>query len=1037
MISAFLDFSLRQPIVVIILACGLAVWGLFAFQSLPIDAFPDVTNIQVQVLAEAHGLSPVEVERFVTLPIELQMTGLPGLAEIRSLSKFGLSQVTIVFQDEVNVYFARQLVLERLVEAQNVLPDGIQPRMAPVTTGLGEVYQYYLADERGADDRVADGERRLMDHRTTQDWVVRPRLKSVPGVIDVNSLGGFVKQYQVLVDAFKLRKYDLALHQVFDAVAKNNTNAGGNILERDAQKLIVRGVGLIKTLSDLESIVVKEEGGTAVFLRDVAEIRIGHAVRHGAALLNGDREVVVGVILMLRGANARQVVEGVKAEVAALHGERALPDGVRIEPFYDRSELVTAALRTVHKALLEGIACVVLVLFLFLGNVRSALIVTATLVVAPLVTFIVMGRLGLSANLMSLGGLAIAIGMMVDGSVVLVENGYRHLSEARPAVTSRREVLSRACREVGRPVVFGMLIILLVFVPVMTLQGMEGKLFAPMAYTIVIALSAALVLSLSLSPALCLGLLRTRREPDPLLVRWATSAYRPALRWALAHSRLVVAGAGFLLLASLLLVPSLGTEFIPTLDEGALTPQIIRHPSVSLARSLALERQVHEALREFPEVRTVVSKIGRSDIATAPEEANESDPVVTLQPADTWTTAHTKAELVEAIRQRLARIPDVAVLMSQPIQERVDELISGVKTEVAIKLFGDDLATLRDLAERIGAVMQTVRGVKDVKVEHVFGQPYLTVDIDRLSIARHGINIADVEEVIETAIGGKRATEVLEGQRRFSVMVRFPEEQRNSPAAIGDVPVPDPAGVLIPLGALGQIEVKDGPVQVSREHVRRRVSIGFNVAGRDIGSVVAEGRQKLAAAVPLPSGYVIKWGGAFENMERAMARLRVIVPLTVGGIFFLLFMSFNSLRQASLVMITLPCSMIGGIVALRVTGQYLSVPASIGFIALFGVAVLNGIVLVSYINKLRRDGLPDDEAVITGCMLRLRPVLMTALVALFGLIPLALAQGIGSEVQRPLATVVIGGLISSTLLTLIVLPALYTWFAGRQREEEV
>ncbi|MEW6543609.1 MAG: CusA/CzcA family heavy metal efflux RND transporter [Nitrospirota bacterium] len=1033
MINPLLAFSLRQPVLILALVCLAGLAGLYAFQVLPIDAFPDVTNVQVQILTEAHGLSPVEVERFITIPIELQMMGLPDLTQIRSLSKFGLSQITVVFQDHVNVYFARQLVLERLIEAKDRLPDRAEPVLAPVTTGLGEVYQYYLARPGDLGDIPAIREEELTEQRTIQDWIVRPLLKSVPGVIDVNSLGGYVKQYQVLVDAAKLRKYDLSLHEVFNAIANNNANAGGNVIERQAEKLIVRGVGLIKTAADVEHIVVKAAGGTPVFVRDIADVRIAHAVRHGAAVLNGNLEVVAGIVLMLREGNAREVVEQVKRKVEELHRNRVLPGNLQIVPFYDRSELVTSALRTVHKALVEGVVFVVLVLFLFLGNLRSALIVTATLIVAPLSTFIVMRQVGLSANLMSLGGLAIAIGMMVDGSVVVVENVSRRLSEGGGSADARWRVVLEAAREVGQPVVFGILIIILVFLPLLALQGMEGKLFAPMAYTIVIALVVSLLLSLTLSPVLCSLSLKPEGERDTVPVRWAKRVYEPALRWTLGHRRHVLAAALILLVTSLLMVPWLGTEFIPILDEGAITPQTVRLPSISLSESIELEKQVHRAIREFPEVRSVVGKIGRSEIANDPQEPNESDPVVLLHPRETWTTASGKKELVDKIRHRLAKIPGVSILMSQPIQQRVDELISGVRTEVSIKLFGDDLDILRAKAEQIASVMRSIRGVEDLKVEQISGQPYLTVDIDRGRIARHGINVADVQEIIETAIAGKAATQVYEQERRFALVVRFPEDQRSSVEAISNILVKTASGALIPLSDLASIQIREGPVHISREQVRRRVYIGFNVEGRDIASVVAEGQKKLASQMTLPPGYTVAWSGAFENMQRAMARLRIIVPVTIGLIFLLLFSSFNSARYAALIILNLPFSLIGGIVALWTTGHYLSVPAAVGFIALFGVAVLNGIVLVSCINKLREDGVADEEAVVTGCTLRLRPVLMTALVTLLGLLPMAFAQGIGAEVQRPLAIVVIGGLVSSTLLTLVVLPALYRWFQEPSR----
>ncbi|MBM4134322.1 MAG: efflux RND transporter permease subunit [Nitrospira sp.] len=1028
MIAALLAFSLRQRVPVIAAALALAVAGLYAFRSLPIDAFPDVTNIQVQILTDAPGLSPVEVERFLTYPVELQMTGLPGLVEIRSISKFALSQITVVFHDDMDLYFARQLVLERLIAVRERLPKGVEPVMAPVTTGLGEIYQYYL-DEPGpqSQDRPSV-EARLTDQRTIQDWVLRPLLKSVPGVIDVNSLGGFVKQYQVLVDPVKLRKYNLTLHEVFEAVAKNNANAGGNILEQHAERAIVRGLGLIKTETDIETIVVKEAGGTPVFVRDLAEVRIGHAVRHGAAVVNGEREAVAGIVLMLRGGNAREVVNAVKAKVEGLHREHVLPGGLRLVPFYDRIELVSAAIHTVRDALIEGVVLVILVLFLFMGTVRSAAIVIASLIITPLVTFMVMGRVGLSANLMSLGGLAIAIGEIADGSVVMVENIHRHLSLPGASERNRWQVVLQAATEVGRPTFFGILIISVVFLPLITLHGMEGKMFAPLAYTIVIALLVSAAVTLTLSPVLSAWLLRAGWTEDTRLTVWAKRLYLPVLRWTLAHRGTVIAAALALLILTLALVPFVGREFIPTLDEGAITPQIVRLPSVSLPESIDMEKRAQSVMRRFPEVRLAVSKIGRSEIANTPEEPNESDPVVLLHPRDSWTTAKTKSDLVDAIRRELADVPGISVLMSQPIQERVDELISGVKTEAAIKLFGDDLEILKEKADEIASIMQTITGVKDVKVEQIAGQPYLTVDIDRSKIARHGINVADVQEIIETAVGGKPATQVYEGTRRFQLILRFPEEYRNGIGAIGEIRVKAEAGALIPMSDLATIDLREGPARISREQTRRRIYIGFNVVGRDIGGVVDEGRRKLAESIRLPQGYQIVWGGAFENMERAMERLAVVVPITIVLIFLLLFLTFHSWRYATLIVLNIPFALTGGVLSLWLTGQYLSVPASIGFIELFALAVGNGIVLVSYIRQLRQEGRSADEATVTGCALRLRPVLMTMLTTLLGLFPLAIAQGIGAEVQRPLATVVIGGLFTSTLLTLVLLPALYHWF---------
>jgi cobalt-zinc-cadmium resistance protein CzcA len=936
---------------------------------------------------------------------------------------------------------ARQVVLERILEIQELLPPGSTSQLVPNTTGLGEVYQFYLEGPHDHDKDFVMSDSDLMERRTIEDWVIRPLLKGLPDVVDVNSLGGFVKQYQVMVEPGLLRKYGLALHDVFDAVAKNNANAGGNILEKDDEKYVVRGVGLIKTLEDIDHIVVKQVGGTPVYVRDVAEVRIGHAVRHGAAVLNGKHEVITGIVLMLRGGNARDVVQSIKDKISEIHHKRLLPDGLRIIPFYDRIELITAALDTVYKALLEGIVLVVVILFLFLGNVRSALIVTATLIVTPLVTFIIMDQVGLTANLMSLGGLVIAIGMMVDGSVVVVENVYRHLAEQRDDRLSKTEVILHAVTEVGQPVIFGILIIILVFLPILTLQGMEGKMFQPLANTIIIALLVSLVLSLTLSPVLCAMALKRGTEEDTFLLRWAKWAYLPTLRWATGHRVTVLALALGLLGASLSLFPFLGGEFIPILNEGSISPQTIRYPSIALDRSIEIEKEMQRAVMEFPEVRMVVSKIGRSEMGNDPQEPNASDPTVTLRPMDEWTTAKTKAGLDDAIRKRIEKVPGANYLLSQPIQQRVDELLSGVRSEATIKILGDDLSVLRSTAEKIQTIMASVRGVGDVRVEQLFGQTYLTIDIDRSKIARHGINVAHIQEIITTAIGQEPATHVYEGNKRFDLTLRYPEKYRNSVDTIKNILLTTSSGALIPLGDLATVELQEGPSLISREGLQRRIYVGFNTLGRDIESVVAEAQAKIAKEIHLPAGYHLVWGGSFENMQRAMARLKIILPITIGLIFMLLFASFNSVRHAALIIMNLPFAMIGGIVALWLTGEYLSVPASVGFINLFGVAVLNGIVLVSYFNKLREDGLPCDEAIIKGCTLRLRPVLMTALVALLGLMPLAFAHGIGSEVQRPLAVVVIGGLVSSTLLTLIVLPVLYQWFdrpdaPGARSEEQ-
>ena len=1033
MVDKLLEFSLRRRILILTFAGLLTLLGLYSFRTIPIDAFPDVTSVLVQVVTKAPGLSPEEVERLVTFPIEQQLTGVPHLTELRSLTKVGLSLITVVFDDDMNINLARQLVLERLIEVQENLPPGSEPGMVPNSTGLGEVYQYYLEGPPHAGLDGATEEHALIEQRTVQDWVIRPFLKGVPGVIDVNSQGGYVKQYQVLVEPGLLHKYDLSLDEVFAAVANNNANAAGNVLETHAEKFIVRGVGLIRKLSDIEDIVVKEVGGTPVHIHDVAQVEIGHAIRHGAVVLNGEREVVAGIVLMLRGANARDVVEGIRERIVEIQDKGMLPAGWKIVTFYDRIELISAALKTVYKALGEGILLVVVVLFLFLGDTRSALIVAATLTVTPLVTFFVMDRFDLTANLMSLGGLAIAIGMMVDASVVVVENIHRHLSDPRHQGLPRKSIILNAGREVARPVVFGIMIIIIVFMPILSFQGMEGKMFKPMAYTIMIALMVSLILSITLSPVLCyLSLRAGHNEPDPLVLRWAKRAYIPLLHWALGHRAVVLTTTAVMLAGSIALFPFLGKEFVPILNEGTMAPLTIRLPSISLGQSIKIEKEVQRAVMEFPEVQKMVSKIGRTELANDPQEPNESDSVAMLTPIDTWTTAPTMEELKERVRERLARVPGANFLISQPIQQRVDELISGVRAEVTVKLFGPDLETLRQTGDQIAGILRTIRGVEDLKVEQLFGQPYITIDIDRSKIARHGINVSDVREVIATAVGGEAATRVYEENRRFNLVVRFPEQYRNSIETIGNIRLSDRNGAFIPLSDLGTVRMHEGPGRINRDQLQRYLPVSFNTHGRDIGGIVAEAQQRMAREVRLPEGYRVVWGGSFENMERAMARIKIIVPITIGVIFVLLFSSFSSLRQAALIILNLPFALIGGIVALWITGEYLSVPASIGFINLFGVAVLNGIVLVSYMNALRQqEGKDVREAVLTGCVMRLRPVLMTALVALLGLVPLALSLGIGSEVQRPLAVVVIGGLVSSTFLTLVVLPVLYQWIEGR------
>ena len=1030
MLDAIVRAALSQRLVVLVVAAALLAFGLNAARKLSVDAFPDVTNVQVQIATEAPGRSPEEVERFVTAPVEVAMTGLPALMEMRSLNKPGLSLITLVFSDATDVYFARQLVLERLIEIGVRLPVGVTPVLGPVSTALGEVYQYTL--ERPDDGKRELTRAELTERRTAQDWVVRPLLRSIPGVAEINSTGGHVKQYQVLVDPDRLRYFKVSIHDVWQALARNNANSGGGVLPQRAEQYLVRGIGLVRNLDDIRDIVLKEVGGTPVYVRDVAEVTLGEEVRHGAMIKDGHTEAVGGVVMMIRAGNAKEVVGRVKARVAEINARGMLPGGLQVVPYYDRSELVDAALWTVVKVLLEGVLFVVVVLVLFLGDLRSSLIVVATLVLTPLATFIVMNRYGISANLMSLGGLAIAIGLMVDGSVVVIENAYGQLGK-RPG-EPRARVIFESVREVATPVVFGVGIIILVFLPLMTLSGMEGKMFAPLAYTIAIALAISLVLSLTLTPALASFLLKGGAEHDTWLIAALKRPYLALLQRALANRKRTVGVAVALFVATLALVPFLGTAFIPEMKEGSISPSMDRVPNISLDESIQMEKEAMRRTMEVPGVKSAVSRLGRGESAADPAGPNESDPIVSLKPRSEWPSGWTQDDIAAAILDKLRTMPGVQLVMAQPISDRVDEMVTGVRSDVAVKVFGDDLEVLRAKANEIARVAGTVRGVRDMRVERTGGQQYLTIAIDRQAIARQGLNVSDVQDVIETAVGGKVATEIYEGERRFQAVVRLPERLRDSVAEIRAITLTAPSGAQVALDSLAKIEVADGPAQVSRESAKRRIVIGINVKDRDLGGFVAELQAAVGAQVPMPEGYYLVWGGQFENLERALGHLKVIVPVTIAAIFFLLFLLFNSLRFAALIITVLPFASIGGVIGLAVTGEYLSVPASVGFIALWGIAVLNGVVLVSYIRKLREEGLALLEAVVEGAIHRFRPVMMTATVAMLGLIPFLFADGPGSEVQRPLAIVVIGGLITSTLLTLVVVPALYGYFEERRIE---
>jgi len=1032
MMTSLVEAAIKQRLVVCVVAVVLFFFGLRAAGKLSVDAFPDVTNVQVQIATEAAGRSPEEVERFVTVPIEMSMTGLPGLEEMRSLNKAGLSLITLVFTDKTDVYFARQLVMERLIEVGGRMPEGVAPVLGPVSTGLGEVYQYTL-------DRPDDGDRELTqeelaERRIAQDWVVRPLLRSIPGVAEINSQGGYVRQYQALVNPERMRHYEISLQQVYQSLARNNANSGGGVLPHYAEQYLIRGVGLAKGVDDIGSIVLKEVNGTPVYLRDVAQVTIGHEVRQGAVVKNGQTEAVGGIVMMMRAGNAKEVVSRVKARVAEINAKGMIPGGLQIVPYYDRSELVDAALWTVTKVLLEGVVLVVIVLFLFLGDVRSSVIVLATLVLTPLLTFMVMNRIGLSANLMSLGGLAIAIGLMVDGSVVVVENAFERLGHAEKSGLTRTEVLVKAVQEVATPVIVGVGIIILVFLPLMTLQGMEGKMFAPLAITISIALAISLILSLTLSPVLSSYLLKGGAEHDTRVIAFMKRHYLRMLHWSLLNSKKTVLSAVGLFVATILIVPMLGTSFIPEMKEGSIVPALDRVPNISLEESVKLERQANKLVLEVPGVKSVVSGVGRGESPADPQGQNESTPIASLKDRDEWPDGWTQDDIANAIREKLKAIPGVQIVMAQPISDRVDEMVSGVRSDIAVKIFGDDLDKLRELAGEIARVAGGINGSQDIRIERISGQQYLSIEIDRQAIARYGLNVSDIHDIIEIAIGGKRATDIFEGERRFAAAVRLPEEFRNNVQAIRNLLVQAPDGVQVPLQSVAKIEVSDGPAQISREMAKRRVVVMINVKDRDLGGFVAELQSATESKVKLPEGYYYEWGGQFQNMERAMGHLKLIVPITIAAIFFLLFLLFNSLRFATLIITVLPFASIGGIIGLFVTGEYLSVPASVGFIALWGMAVLNGVVLVSYIRTLREQGMSLRNAVVRGATQRFRPVMMTATIAMLGLVPFLFSSGPGSEVQRPLAVVVIGGLITSTLLTLVMVPTLYRWFDDRKPE---
>jgi cobalt-zinc-cadmium resistance protein CzcA len=1027
MLNRLVEFSLRYKFLVLIVFAVVAFLGIDAVRKVPIDAFPDVTPAQVNVYTESPGLAAEDVEQLLTTPVESALAGLPKVQEIRSVSLFGLSYVAVYFEDDMDIYFARQLVNERLQEIGDRLPEGYgKPSMGPNTSGLGQVYWYTVERAPGVSkDQVTD-----MDLRTWQEWTVRLILRTAPGVDDVSSWGGGEREFQVQIDPQRLYARGLGFGDVINAIPANNGQVGGNVMDVGREQFLVRGLGLLKSVEDIGAIVLKSEDGVPVYVRDVATVVEAPAPRFGAVTRDGE-EVVLGMALARIGENARDVVEAVKGKLDVVRA--ALPETMVLKPIYERTDLVDKAVETAVRALVEGSILVAIILFLFLGEVRSAIVVVATLPLAMLIAFIGMGQVGLSANLMSLAGLAIGIGMMVDGAVVMVENAFRIMAERLELgeKVDRTSAVLAAAREVANPITFAIIIIIVVFLPLFSLEGLEGKMFKPMAFNIAFAMAGSLILSLTLIPVLASLILKPRPEHDTWLVARIKRVYRPLLDMALARKKVVVITAVAALVASLALFPFLGKEFMPQLQEGSIMWRVTGIPSTSLDESIRTSNVISSAFKQFPEVETTLAMIGRAEKGET-ADVNYMEIYTALKPEDEWTTGRNHKQLEEAMQEMLEKVvPNVVPGYTQPIQMRVEELISGVRATLALKLYGEDLAELDKLSGRIKTALGMVPGVADLSLEANVGKPQIRIAVDREELARHGMNAEEVLTIVRNGLGGEPVSVLLDGVKRFDIAVRLSDSTRDSVEALRRIPLRTSTGAVVPLSEVADVSVGEGYSFVRREQLQRYAVIQMDVRGRDVDSFVKDANAAIAQQVKLPPGYWTEWGGAFENQQRALAKLAVIVPVTIFFIFVLLYTAFNSVKYATLIIANVPFATIGGLVALFITGQYLSVPSAIGFIAVFGVAMLNGIVLVSFLNEMREKGLSVREAVVQGTALRLRPVLMTASVAILGLVPMLLSTGVGAETQRPLATVVVGGLISSTLLTLVLLPVIYEWLELR------
>lgn len=1028
MLNSIVDLSLRYKVLVIVGFLIVVMMGALAWRDLPVDAFPDVTPVQVNIYTESPGLAAEDVEKLLTTPIETSMAGLAGVEAIRSVSLFGLSYVSVNFKDNVDIYFARRLVGEKLLEAKERLPEGYgEPTMGPNSSGLGQVFWYTVES--------ADKNLSTMDLRTLHDWDIRLKLRTAPGVDDVSSWGGDEKQYQVLIDPNKLIKYGLSLKSVMETLTANNRQVGGQYLNIGQEQYLVRGLGMVASARDIGNVVLATREGSAIYVRDVAQVKEGAALRSGAVTKDG-KEVVLGMALQRLGENAKNVVAEVKKKLKTT--QAALPKGVTVNPVYDRTDLVDKAVGTAESALIEGSILVAVILYLFLGEIRSAVVVIVALPLAMLISFIMMQQWGLSANLMSLAGLAVGIGMMVDGAVVMVENGFRLLSHqtesGRPI--NKTHIILQAAREVINPVAFAILIIIVVFLPLFSLTGLEGKMFKPMALTITFAMVGSLILTLTLVPVLSALILKAKKEKDTFVVATAKRLYLPLLDRALDNKKIVVGGAIALLVASLALIPFLGKEFMPALQEGGIMFRVTSIPSTSLDESIRISQQLEATLKKFPETVSSIAMIGRAEKGET-ADVNYMELLVKLKPHGDWPKKKTVPDLAKEMQVALEKTAPTAVISAtQPIQMRIEELISGVRATLALKIYGDDLNTLDRLSGQMKEVLEKVPGAADLSLEANKGKPQLIIKVDRDAAARFGINADDILNVVQAGIGGKAVSTLIDGSKRFDIQVWLDADFRNSVQAISSIPMRSDNGALVPLGSVATLELDEGYSFVRREQLQRYAVIQMDVQGRDVNSFVQVAQERIAAQVKMPTGYVIEWGGAFENQKRAMTKLAIIVPLTIGLIFILLYTAFNSVTYATLIIANVPFATIGGVVGLFVTGQYLSVPSAIGFIAVFGVAMLNGIVLVTFLNEQREQGLSVREAVRQGAALRLRPVLMTASIAIFGLVPMLLSSGVGAETQRPLATVVVGGLFTSTALTLLLLPLLYEWVENR-RERKV